>query len=112
MPRKAEVEDAEKKNRLTLAQLAAYDDVSTDVMIDQVSVSAGSIALLLYPTPIVLMRSRHTGLISEKQSARTEATSTSLCAYQMKQCQRPCYGSSLMARMWLELRSLCYGCLE
>jgi hypothetical protein len=40
MPRKAEVEDGDKKNRLTLAQLAAYDDVSTDVMIDQVSTSA------------------------------------------------------------------------
>jgi len=38
MPRKAEVEDADKKSRLTLAQLAAYDDVSTDVMIDNVSI--------------------------------------------------------------------------
>lgn len=37
MPRKAKVEEVDKKSRLTLAQLAAYDDVSTDVMIDQVS---------------------------------------------------------------------------
>lgn len=43
MPRKAKVEDAEKKNRLTLAQLAAYDDVSTDVMIDQVRASLRAI---------------------------------------------------------------------
>ena len=47
MPRKVEVDDADKKNRLTLAQLAAYDDVSTDVMIDNVSTSSRSVDLLL-----------------------------------------------------------------
>ena len=39
MPRKKEPEDVERKSRLTLAQLAAYDDVATDVMVDQVSLS-------------------------------------------------------------------------
>jgi hypothetical protein len=107
MPRKAEVEDADKKNRLTLAQLAAYDDVSTDVMIDQVGISGAPTVLMLYHTSIPLTRSRRIGLISEKQSARTEATSISLCAYQMKQFQRSCFDSSLTARTWMVPRSLC-----
>ena len=47
MPRKVEVEDADKKSRLTLAQLAAYDDVSTDVMIDNVSTASPFVDLLL-----------------------------------------------------------------
>jgi hypothetical protein len=54
MPRKVEVEDADKKNRLTLAQLAAYDDVSTDVVIDQVGYSDAPTVLVLYYTLIPL----------------------------------------------------------
>ena len=52
MARKVEVEDAEKKSRLTLAQLAAYDDVSTDVMIDNVSISSRHV-----PLPLLVLRS-------------------------------------------------------
>jgi hypothetical protein len=61
MPRKAEVEDADKKNRLTLAQLAAYDDVSTDVMIDQVGVPARQ---LFWCSVILRSRSREPGILA------------------------------------------------
>jgi hypothetical protein len=104
MPRKAEVEDGDKKNRLTLAQLAAYDDVSTDVMIDQVSTFA-------HNALVKLTGSRHTGSISEKLSEKTEATSTSPCAYRMKQSQRSYFTSSLREKTWLGQRSLYSACL-
>ena len=98
MPRKAVEEDADKKSRLTLAQLAAYDDVSTDVMIDNVSTSSRYVVATSVVS-IELTRSRHTGLTSEKPSARIEATSTFLCEYKMKQCLRFCFDSSLMEKM-------------
>src|SRR5689334_9799011 len=37
MPRKSVPDEPEKSHRLTLAELAAYDDICTDVMIDNVS---------------------------------------------------------------------------
>ncbi len=38
MPRKEALEATPKKDRLTLSQLAGYDDILTDALVDHVSI--------------------------------------------------------------------------
>jgi hypothetical protein len=63
MPPKA---SAAKKERLTLAQLCSYDDILTDALVDQVSVSCLR-RLILRP-----LLNRDTGILLDQNSQEPE----------------------------------------